>query len=168
MLDLGLSLTANKFALTLHPDSIANAAGRNDNQFIGDILLQDNSSAIGSMVRTRGHFSTQDLFRLADWSGTHLSYLASKESTGLPPWTSVNGDSPTWVTDDLSMQVTLLTGNISRDGSGYRGTLSIRIMLSVDREPQGGGLYSGFEGGLAAPELVRFCEAIRNLKRTVI
>lgn len=118
-------------------------------------------------VSTHGYFPVSDLRRLHDRILQHIDNILDStsviDSIGKDPNILHHSDSETWISQDLSMNQTLLAGDVAKIFGRYVGTISVRVMLNVSDTRKGSRLYTGIEGIVNAQELVDFAQQLRLL-----
>jgi hypothetical protein len=144
-------LRAHKFTLTLEPGRPAQNRQQHDGQFIGRLSLVSGVPRVTQVIESPVRFLMSDLQRLSEWIDRHLDGLLTN-----PHWAT-----PEWVSWDLSIQVALLEGSIEQDDGGYKGTMSLRVLLAIDSDASGT-LYGGYEGSIDPAEVARFSAALRE------
>jgi hypothetical protein len=167
--DRPIVLHAEGFALTIQPLSPRRESSGGLRFFSGTLAL--NSEILGESYTLYQQIECEltDLQRLSEWIDEHVQTLIA---AGRPPKSgqallehirsTAQIATRTWFTLDLSMEVSLLVGDLWREDKTVMGSFTVRVMMRAAKDLQGPHIYAGFEGTVSAQEALRFSRALQE------
>ncbi len=141
-----IKLKADAFTLSIKPGQPLNG------WFTGTISL-DSTYLQNCAPRDELFYCPfEDWLELCDYIESHINKLLELG----------HFESQTWVTSDLMLQATCLTGELYYEYNELAGRFVIRIMVKFGSDEDANYANIGFEGGVEVSEVIAFCQALRE------
>jgi hypothetical protein len=167
-----IALHAEGFTLTIQPLPPRRKSRGGPRFFSGTLALSSDILGESYTLHQQIECELTDLQRLGTWIEEHVQTLVTESSQVSPPKSgqallehirsSAQIATRTWVPLDLSMEVSLLVGDLWREDKTVMGSFTVRVMIRAAKDLQGPHIYAGFEGTMSAKEALGFSQVLQE------